>query len=129
MKYKDLGVLADIWDKTGKHSPKCPKCGGSITIIQAEPILDDQNAYIPYKTIIECDSCDFKIDTKSFIILGSVKDFDAETLEIASWAPSGSRVLSHYSHLLSYDLLKKLKKSIELVEFLVVNDQVIQIIG
>jgi len=41
----------------------------------------------------------------------------------------GSRVLSHYEHILDYEQLKRLKESAELVEFLIVNDMVIQIIG
>ena len=67
--------------------------------------------------------------TESFTILGSVKDFDADHVEIGSWSPSGSRVLSKYKHLLNFDLLKKLKKSTELVEFLIVDKQAIQVIG
>ena len=52
-----------------------------------------------------------------------------EHVTIASWSPSGSRVVSRYEHVLSYELLKKLKNSAELKEFLVVNNQVIQVIG
>lgn len=126
---KDVKILADIWDKTGKKNMICPQCGGSLTIVQVEPIYDAEEAYTPYKTVIECSSCSFKLETESFTILGSVKDFDAEYVEIGSWSPSGSRVLSRYKHLLSYDLLKELKNSGELVEFLIVNKQVIQIIG
>jgi hypothetical protein len=98
-------------------------------MVQVEPIYDAENAYTPYRTVIECDSCDFKLETESFTVLGSVKDFDAEYVEIGSWSPSGSRVLSKHKHLLSYDLLRDLKKSGELVEFLIVNNQVIQVIG
>ena len=62
-------------------------------------------------------------------ILGSVKDFDLKEVEIGSWSPTGSRVLSRYEHVLDYDLLKKLKDTGELTEFLVVNKQVVHVIG
>lgn len=98
-------------------------------MIQVEPIHDAENAYVPYDTIIECNKCNYKIRTESFTILGSVKNFDLKKIEIASWSPTGSRVISNYEHLLDYDQLKELKKSTELKEFLVVNNQVVQIIG
>jgi len=126
---KEMEIVASIWDKSGDHAMKCPKCDGKMVLIQIEPIPDAENAYVPYDTIIECNSCDFKIRAVSFSILGSVKDFDMDRIEIGSWSPSGSRVLSKYEHILDYDLLKKLKESGELVEFLVVNNQVVQIIG
>ncbi len=126
---KDMEIVASIWDKTGEKSMKCPKCGGKMVLIQVEPITDAENAYVPYDTIIECNSCSFRIRAVSFSILGSVKDFDMRTIEIGSWSPSGSRVLSKYEHILDYDLLKILKDSGELVEFLVVNNQVVQVIG
>ena len=125
---KNMDVLKDIWDKTG-GSMICPQCKGTLTMIQIEPISDTENPYIPYKTVIECASCSFKLTTESFTILGSVKDFDSHHIEIASWSPSGSRVLSKYEHILDYDLLKNLKEFAELKEFLIVNKQVIQIIG
>jgi len=128
-KKEDMDILATIWDKTGKKTLICPKCESKMIIIQVEPIQDAENAYIPYDTIIECSSCDFKIRAESFSILGCVKDFDLKNIEIASWSPSGSRVISKYEHLLDFELLKKLKKSEELKEFLVVNKQVIQVIG
>ena len=125
---KNMAVLKDIWDKTG-GSMICPQCKRTLTMIQIEPISDTENPYVPYKTVIECVSCSFKLTTESFTILGSVKDFDSHHIEIASWSPSGSRVLSKYEHILSYNLLKELKKSAELVEFLIVNKQVVQVIG
>ena len=125
---KDLKVLKDIWDKTG-GSMVCPQCKGSLTMIQIEQMYDTEDAYTPYKTVIECTSCSFKLITESFTILGSVKDFDSSHVDIGSWSPSGSRVLSRYEHILSYDLLKELKESGELVEFLIVNKQVVQVIG
>ena len=126
---KDMEVVAGIWDKTGKRAMICPQCGSKMVLIQVEPTIDAENAYIPYDTIIECTKCEFKIRAESFTILGSVKSFDSHNIEIASWSPSGSRVISKYEHLLDYDLLKKLKDSGELVEFLVVNKQVVQVIG
>ena len=126
---KDMEILADIWDNSTDKSLKCPQCGHRMVIVQVEPIADAENAYIPYDTIIECTSCEFKIRAESFTILGSIKDFDLRHIEIASWSPSGSRVLSKYEHILEYEELKKLKESGELKEFLIVNKQVIQIIG
>ena len=128
MKFKNMDVVAHIWNKT-THSPTCPRCGSPLTIVQIEPIYDAGNAYVPYNTIIECTQCDFQLETISFSILGAIRDYDAEVVEIASWSPTGSRVISQYKHLLSFDILKKLKKSEELTEFLIVNNQVIQVIG
>ena len=126
---KDMEIVASIWGKENHDAMKCPKCGGKMVLIQVEPLPDAENAYVPYDTIIECNSCSFKVRAVSFSILGSVKDFDMRHVEIGSWSPSGSRVLSKYEHILDYDLLKKLKQSGELVEFLVVNNQVVQVIG
>ena len=126
---KDMELLAGIWDRTGEKTLLCPQCENKMIIVQLEPIQDAENAYIPYDTIIECTSCDFKIRAESFSILGCVKDFDLKNVEIASWSPSGSRVISRYEHILDYDLLRKLKESAELKEFLIVNKQVIQVIG
>jgi len=126
---KDISIVAGLWDKTGKRSMVCPQCGSKMIMVQLEPIYDAENAYVPYDTIIECTKCEFKIKTESFTILGSVKDFDVKNVEIGSWSPSGSRVLSKYEHILDYDVLKKLKESGELVEFLIVNNQVVQVIG
>ena len=129
MNYKNkVRILKDIWDKSG-NSMVCPQCNGSLTMIQIEEINDTGEAYTPYKTVIECTSCSFRLITESFTILGSVKEFDSHLVEIGSWSPSGSRVISRYEHILNYDLLKALKESGELVEFLVVNKQVVQIIG
>ncbi len=126
---KYMEILAKIWDKDDGNVLVCPQCKSKMIIVQVEPIQDVENAYIPYDTIIECTYCDFKIRAESFSILGSVKDFDLKHVEIASWSPSGSRVISHYEHILDYDLLKRLKESAELKEFLIVNKQVIQVIG
>jgi predicted RNA-binding Zn-ribbon protein involved in translation (DUF1610 family) len=126
---KDMEILAGFWDRTHGKSLICPQCGHNLIIVQVEPIHDPENAYIPYDTIIECISCEFKIRAESFSILGSVKSFDVKHIEIASWSPSGSRIISNYEHVLDYELLKRLKESAELTEFLIVNKQVIQVIG
>jgi len=126
---KNMDVIANLWDRTGENSMVCPKCGSKMIMIQLDPIQDYQNPYVAYNSIIECTKCEYEIRTESFTILGSVKSFDLKEIEIASWSPSGSRVISCYEHILDYGLLKKLKDSEELKEFLVVNKQVIQIIG
>ncbi len=125
---KSMEILADIWQKGAGNSMKCPKCNGKLVLVQVEPIHNAENAYVPYDTIIECTSCSFKIRAESFTILGSVKNFDSNKVEIGSWSPSGSRVLSTYEHIIDYELLKSLKDSGELVEFLVVDNQVVQVI-
>ena len=131
MKYNKnhMEFLSKIWDRKNNQILVCPQCKSKMIIIQLEPIQDAENAYVPYDTVIECTNCDFKIRAESFSILGSVKDFDLKIIQIASWSPSGSRVISRYEHILNYDLLKKLKESAELKEFLIVNRQVIQVIG
>jgi len=129
MSYKnDIDIVADLWS-THDQTMRCPQCKGTLTMIQAEPLDDSDGMYTPYKTVIECTNCSFRMSAQSFTILGSVKDFDAHQVEIASWAPSGSRVVTKYNHLLNYDLLKNLKQSSELVEFLIVNDHAVQVIG
>lgn len=126
---KNMDVVAGLWNKKGEESMNCPECGSKMVMVQIEPIPDEENAYVPYDSIIECTKCEYKIRTESFTILGCVKNFDLKKLEIASWSPSGSRVISIYEHILDYDLLKQLKVSGELKEFLVVNKQVVQVIG
>jgi len=126
---KDMEILAIIWGKNGEDQLLCPQCKHKMVIVQLEPTEDSDNAYFPYDTVIECTNCDFNIKAESFTILGCVKDFNLKFIEIASWSPSGSRVISRYEHILDYDLLKKLKESAELVEFLIVNDRVVQVIG
>ena len=125
---KNIEVIANIWDKKS-GSLICPKCGGDMVMVQIEPIHDAENAYVPYDTIIECNKCDYKIRTESFTILGSIRNFDLKNIEIASWSPSGSRVISNYEHVLDFQNLKRIKDSEELAEFLVVNNRVVQIIG
>ena len=126
---KDADILAEVWEDDKDRPLICPNCGHNMIVVQLDPIQDDENAYVPYDTIIECTYCDHKIRAESFSILGSVKSFDSKQIEIASWSPSGSRVVSRYEHILDMDLLENLKKSAELKEFLVVNKRVIQVIG
>jgi hypothetical protein len=126
---KNMEVFAGMWDKTGARSMECPQCGGNLVIVQIEPLYNSDNAYTTYDTAVECTSCPFIVRAESFTILGSVKDFDVYNIEIGSWTPSGSRVISRYEHVLEYELLRSLKDSGDLVEFLVVNKQVVQVIG
>ena len=126
---KDMEVLAHLWDKSGDNTLVCPQCEHKMIIVQVEPIQDAENAFIPYDTIIECTSCDFKIRAESFTLFGGVKDFNLNHVEIGSWSPSGSRVVSDYEHVLNFELLKELKKSGELVEFLIVNKHIVEVIG
>ena len=126
---KNMEIISGLWDRSMKDSMNCPKCGAKMVLIQLEPLQEAENAYVAYDSIIECTKCDNKIRTVSFTILGSVKNFDVKNIEIASWSPSGSRVISIYEHILDYNLLKKLKETGELAEFLIVNKQVVQVIG
>ncbi|HIH28557.1 MAG TPA: hypothetical protein HA260_02015 [Thermoplasmata archaeon] len=129
MSYKKTSVAEDIWDQSEKQSMTCPQCKGFLTVVQVEPIYDPDNAYTPYRTVVECASCSFRMVTESYTILGGIKNFDDEYVEIGSWGPSGSRVISRFKHSISSSLLSELKKSQELVEFLVVNEHVVQVIG
>jgi hypothetical protein len=129
MNYKKANIFDSVWNQPASGTMICPQCKGVLTVVQIEPIYDAENAYTPYRTVIECSSCSFRMVTESFTILGSIKDFNAEYADIGSWGPSGSRVLSRFKHTISPDLLAELKKSQELVEFLVVNEHVVQVIG
>lgn len=129
MSLKKTNVAEDIWEQTGRRNMTCPQCKGFLTVVQYEPIYDPENAYTPYRTVVECASCSFRMVTESFTILGGIKDFDNEYVEIGSWGPSGSRVLSRFKHSISAALLCELKKTQELVEFLIVNQHVVQVIG
>jgi hypothetical protein len=131
MKYnsKNMDVVSGLWNQNRDSSMVCPECGGKLILIQIEPIYDMENLYTPYDTVLECTSCSFNIRAQSFTILGSVKEFNLDKIEIASWSPSGSRTISNFEHVLDYNALKNLKASGDLVEFLVVNNHVIQIIA
>ena len=128
-KKSDMEVLAGIWDHSQEGSMICPQCHKNLIIVQVEPVNDYNDVYYPYDTIIECASCEFQVRAESFTILGSVKNFDSHYVEIGSWSPSGSRTVNRYEHMLDYNLLKELKDSGELVEFLIVNKMVIQVVG
>ena len=126
---KEMDILSSIFSSV-EEEMKCPNCGGDLVLIQVEPVLETKDeGYISYDTVIECTTCPFIFRAESFTILGCVNDYDSHHIEIWSWSPSGSRVLSRYEHVLDYDVLKKLKKTEELVEFLVVNKHVVQVIG
>jgi len=127
--HKHVDVLKELWDKSHGGGLVCPQCKRSLTIIQMDPVDQYDSLYTPYHTIIECSHCSFRLETESYTILGSVKSYDAHSIEIAGWAPSGSRVISHFEHMLDYGIMKQLKESTELVEFLIVDNQVVQIVG
>ena len=129
MSYKKTTIAEDIWGQSGQRSMVCPQCKGFLTVVQVEPIYETDNAYTPYRTIVECATCSFRMVTESITILGSIKSYDDEYVEIGSWGPSGSRVVSRFKHSISSNLLNELKRSQELVEFLIVNEHVVEVIG
>ena len=129
MTYKKANIFDKVWDESASGTMICPQCKGFLTIVQIEPIYDTENAYTPYRTVVECATCSFRMVTESFTILGGIKDYTAEYVDIGSWGPSGSRVLSRFKHTISPELLADLKKTQELVEFLIVNEHVVQVIG
>lgn len=124
-----MKILESIWSQSASKNMVCPQCHAPLAMVQIEPITDKDSPYTPYKTVIECSQCNFRIITESYTILGGVKSFDAHHIEIGSWSPSGSRVLTKYEHIIEYNLLKELQNTEELVEFLIVNKQVVQVIG
>jgi len=65
----------------------------------------------------------------SYTLYGAVKDYDDKTIEISSWSETGSREINRFYHVLDENLLRKLKESGDLVEFLIVNDIVLLVIG
>ncbi len=126
---EEINVLRDIWNRDNKRFMVCPKCGGSLTVVQLGPKYKPNSYYTPYETVIECDSCDFKMKVESFTIFGAVRDFDDDVVEISSWSPTGNRIVSSYKNVLDKNLLQKLKESGELVEFLIVDDYAVVVIG
>jgi len=108
---------------------RCPQCQGTLTIIQIEPIYEVDGAFVPYRTVVECAACSYRMVTESYTILGGIKNVDGQYVEIGSWGPSGSRMLSRFKYTVNSDLLMNLKKTQELVEFLILNDHVVQVIG
>ena len=124
-----LKMVSNLWMNSDKDGMKCPKCKSNLILVQVEPIEDWNSPYQSYETIIECTSCSFETNATSYTILGSIKDYSVDKVTIYGWSPSGSRVETTFEHILDYNLLKELKKSNELVEFLIVEDHVIQVIG
>jgi len=124
---KDANIISEAWNESNQHM-NCPKCGNDMIISQINPISGSDDDYISFDTIIECGFCSFKLRSESFRILGGVKDFDLKKISIGSWSNSGSRTSSNYEHVLDYNMLKQLKESGELVEFLIVNNHVVEII-
>ncbi len=113
----------------GSHALRCPQCHGALTVVQIEPIYEVDNTFNPYRTVVECASCSYRMVTESYTILGGIKNVDGQYVEIGSWGPTGSRMLSRFKYTVNEDLLKNLKKTQELVEFLILNESVVQIIG
>ena len=129
LEQEEIDVLKDIWNRDNKRFMICPKCGGSLTIVQLQPVTKPGTSSVLYQTVIECDSCPFDIKVESCTIFGAVKSFDDQMVEIGSWSSTGSRTTSTYRHSLDPKLLRELQSSGELVEFLIVDDCVVVVIG
>ncbi len=121
-------IIAGIWDNSEENTMACPQCGGDLIITQVNPIDDWKNPFQSYDTTIECSNCPFHTRATSFTMLGNVRDFGAKNITIDSWSPTGSRVKTEYEHLIDYNQLKTLKTNNEIVEFLIVDNQVVKII-
>jgi transcription elongation factor Elf1 len=121
-------ILSRLWDNKSNREFVCPECSGHLIIVQLEPMDDYDNPYTPYKTVVECTNCSFSSHAISYTILGSLQSYDLEHVTLAAWSPSGNRIIKTFDHLLDYDLLKECKSSKELVEFLIVDDYIVQII-
>ena len=124
-----LKTMSDLWLNSDSHGLKCPVCQKDLLLIQAHEVQDFQNPYQIYDTIVECISCSYKIRTESYTILGAVDSNDMDNVTINGWSPSGSRVETTVEHILDYQLIKELKQTGELVEFLIVDNHAIQVIG
>lgn len=124
-----LKTISDLWLHSSSKGLKCPRCKSNIVLVQAHEIQDWDNPYQAYDTIVECVSCSYRTQAVSYTILGSVRQYDLKQVTINGWSPSGSRVESTYEHILDYQLLKELKSSGELIEFLIVDDHVIEVIS
>ncbi len=122
-------LMSELWDHVTNHSLTCPECGGHLIIMQLDPQDDLNNPYTPYKSVLECMNCSFQTEATSFTILGCVQSFDLHHLTIAGWSPSGSRVETTYEHILDYDHIKQLENTEDIVEFLIVDDHIVQIIS
>ena len=123
---RDANILSEAWEESNQFM-KCPKCGSDMMISQINPINSTDSDHVSFDTVIECSSCSFKLRSESFKVLGGVKDFDLKKISIGSWSDSGSRTSNDFEHVLDYDVLKNLKESGDLVEFLVVNKHVVKI--
>ena len=128
-KHGSLKTMSDLWLHSDKNGLKCPSCKGDLILIQAEEIQDWDNPHHAYDTIVECMSCPYKTQAISYTITGSVQDYDVDHITIIGWSSTGSRAETTYEHVLDYNLLKELKSTEELVEFLIVDAHVIQVIG
>jgi hypothetical protein len=122
-------TLSDLWKYSDASGLKCPDCQSDLILIQAHEIQDIQNPYQIYDTIIECVSCSYQIRTESYTVLGAISEYTFDHITIHGWSPSGSRVKITVEHILDYQLLKELKQSGKLVEFLIVDNHAIQVIG
>lgn len=120
---------SDLWKFSDSSGLKCPICQKDLILIQAKEIQDFLNPYQIYDTVIECLSCSYHIKTESYTMLGAISDYTIDHITIHGWSPSGSRVKVIVEHILDYQLLKELKQSEELVEFLIVDNHAIQVIG
>jgi len=108
---EDIDILKRIF---AKNDPlKCPECGSFLIV----------NAYL------ECPKCGFKKRVNTFTVYGAVRDYTENTVEIGSWSETGGREINTFHHILSEKLLRELKESQDLVEFLVVDDTIIAVIG
>ena len=123
---RDANILSEAWEESNQFMT-CPKCGSDMMISQINPINSTDSDHVSFDTVIECSSCSFKLRSESFKVLGGVKDFDLKKISIGSWSDSGSRTSNDFEHVLDYDVLKNLKESGDLVEFLVVNKHVVKI--
>lgn len=124
-----MKTMSDLWLYSDEHGLKCPVCQKNLLVIQANEIQDHKNPYKTYETIIECVSCSYNLQTVSYTILGALTSYDKDHVTITGWSPSGSRVETTVEHILDYHLLKELLQSEELVEFLIVDNHAIQVIG
>ena len=124
-----LKTISKLWINSNKKGLKCPHCKSNLILVQVDPIDDWDNPYQSYDTIVECTSCSFQTRSISYTILGSLNDYNVDHVTIDGWSPSGSRVETTFEHILDYDLLKELKTSHEMVEFLIIDDHVIQVVG
>lgn len=122
---EDIEVMRKLFDKD--NPMRCPKCEYSLIVIDLSP------TYGPHgmirNTYLECPKCGFKRRVNSYTIYGAVREYSKETVEIGSWSEIGGREVNIFRHILSENLLKELKETQDLVEFLIVDNVVIAVIG